>query len=164
MSIITADRFLRLLNCLRTEIIMQALLEQEELDDTSNDDTAPGSKSKDEASLSTIAQPKLRMMRSKWRPSLPKPADARAHSKSEAGQSLFMTEQSHAMLAKETAAVLDAYNKGTPASLQKFYAAKERIAREDASGPGSGGAGSPATPVVPQGQGYDASRDPRLRR
>ena len=98
---------------------------------------------------------------------MPKPADIRTHSKSEAGQPLFVTQPSHAVLARETAAVLEAYNKGAPASLQKFYAAKERIAREDANGPGSGGAGSPATPAAPavsQWQGYDASRDPRLRR
>ncbi len=64
-------------------------------------------------------------------------------------------------MARETAAKLDAYAKGTPASLGKFYAARERIAREAGVEAGGNGAGSPAVTQAPV---TDASRDPRLRR
>lgn len=99
-------------------------------------------------------------MRSKSRPGTPKPADARTVQKREATQSLFVTPQSHAELVRDTVAVLESYSKGTPESLKKFYLARERIAREDAVG-SRGGVGENAPPT---GQGYDASRDPRLRR
>jgi len=65
-----------------------------------------------------------------------KPPDARTL-RTEPPSSLFVPAQSHSSVAKETAAKLDGYAKGTPASLQKFYAARERIARE--AGQGAGG-------------------------
>ena len=110
-------------------------------------------------------------MRAKFRPGMPKPADARTSTlRTEPNSSLFVAQQSQSMLARETAATLDAYAKGTPASLEKFYAARERIAREAGQGAGGSGAGSPAVADqgaaggVAQAPRYDASRDPRLRR
>jgi hypothetical protein len=91
-----------------------------------------------------------------------KPPDARTL-RTEPPSSLFVQAQSHSTVARETAAKLDAYAKGTPASLGKFYAARERIAREAGLGAGSSGAGSPAVTVA-QPPLNDASRDPRLRR
>ena len=110
-----------------------------------------------------------------------KPPDARLALK-KSGNSLFVDQQSHATLAKETAAKLEAYAKGTPAALDKFYKARDRIKREEeqaAAGrlidtsvdPNNVGAGGPGlqrantAPVAPMAApGYDASRDPRLRR
>jgi len=89
-----------------------------------------------------------------------KPPDARTL-RVEPPSSLFVPAQSHSTVARETAAKLDAYARGTPASLQKFYVARERIAREVGVGAGCSGAGSPAVAQAPLN---DASRDPRLRR
>lgn len=104
----------------------------------------------------------------------------------EFGHSLFVEQESHAALAKETAAKLEAYAKGTPAALEKFYKVRERIRREEkdaeaarngggtsggALKTGDAGAGGPTAqlgdnalvePVA--APGYDASRDPRRRR
>ena len=105
-------------------------------------------------------------MRVKHRPGMPKPQDARTLLKPDAASSLFVPSQSHASVVRETAAKLDAYTKGTPAGLQKFYAAREMIAREDGRGGGSSSAGSPG--VGGQGGGAggggEVVRDPRLRR
>ena len=110
-----------------------------------------------------------------------KPPDARLALK-QPGNSLFVEQQSHAALVKETAAKLQAYAKGTPAALEKFYKARERIkrveeqaaaesfidTRKDPNNVGVGGPGlqrantAPVAPMV--APGYDASRDPRLRR
>lgn len=72
-------------------------------------------------------------MRTKYRPRLPKPPDARTlrPEPSSSSSSLFVSMQSQCSLARETAAKLDAYAKGTPASLGKFYAVRERVAREE---------------------------------
>ena len=93
---------------------------------------------------------------------------------------LFVEQQSHVALARETAAKLDAYAKGTPAALEKFRAVRERILKEEQGGAtseagtvvgaGTSEAGSssaqaatkPQTPIV-AATGYDASRDPRRR-
>lgn len=110
-------------------------------------------------------------MRAKYRPRLPKPPDARTV-KNEG--SLFLSQEEdrldHALVTKETLGALDEHAKNSQASLGKFYAAGEMIAREEGRGVGSGGAGSPtilalrtAGSSVPAGSG-DASRDPRLRR
>ena len=110
-----------------------------------------------------------------------KPPDARIALKKR-GNPLFVEQQSHATLAKDAAAKLQAYNKGTPAALDKFYEARERIKREeeraaaaslidtpmDPNDVGTGGLSlqrantAPVAPMV--APGYDASRDPRLRR
>ena len=91
-----------------------------------------------------------------------KPPDARTLG-TEPPSSLFVPAQSHSTVARETAAKLDAYARGTTASLQKFYVARERITWEAGLGAGSSGAGSPAVTVA-QPPLNDASRDPRLRR
>ena len=110
-----------------------------------------------------------------------KPPDARIALK-KSGNSLFVEQQSHAALVKETAAKLQAYAKGTPAALEKFYKARERIKKEEEQAaaaslvdtrmdPSNAGVGGPGlqrvntAPVAPMAApGYDASRDPRLRR
>lgn len=115
-------------------------------------------------------------MRSKWR-SLnkdEKPPRARVSTKN-AGNGLFVEQQSHVSLARETAAKLDAYAKGTPAALERFRAVRERILKEE-QGIGNKEAGTvveagsssaqvatkPQAPLV-AATGYDASRDPRRR-
>ena len=121
-------------------------------------------------------------MRSKWRPAIAdaKPIDARVALK-KSGHSLFVEQQSHAALVKETTAKFEQYEKGTPTALKKFKAIRELIKKEEeeAAKKGSempldtsnGGAGSPGaqmTNSMPPGPmaapGYDASRDPRRRR
>lgn len=108
-----------------------------------------------------------------------KPPDARATLKS-SGNSLFVEPQSHAALARETVAKLEAYAKGTPAALERFYKVRERIRREEQGAAtiglstsveaGNPWAGSPSLPIASNPQvltaaaiGYDASRDPRRR-
>ena len=121
-------------------------------------------------------------MKAKWKPKSrdEKPPDARAAMK-RSGNSLFVEQESHIALVKETVAQLEAYEKGTPAALKKFYEARERIKKEEQEaassgkgppmGTGNAGAASPSAPVagsapvVPMAApGYDASRDPRRRR
>lgn len=118
-------------------------------------------------------------MKSKWKPKSrdEKPPDARAAMK-KSGNSLFVEQDSHIALVKETVAKLEAYEKGTPAALKKFYEARERIKKEEQEAASSGKGppmdtvnASPSAPVagnapvVPMAApGYDASRDPRRRR
>lgn len=110
-------------------------------------------------------------MHTKFRPGMPRPSDARTL-KTESGSSLFLDVQSHASITGEAAAKLDAYAKGTPKALEKFYAAREMIAREEEMGGEGGGGGAGPPGVVGQGGGAGAlhgglgevSRDPRLRR
>lgn len=121
-------------------------------------------------------------MKSKWRPKSKedKPTDARAALR-KSGNSLFVEQESHVALVTETVSKLEAYEKGTPAALKKFYEARERIKKEEqeiaSNGKGqlvdisSAGAVGPSAqvagnaPVAPMAApGYDASRDPRRRR
>ena len=95
-----------------------------------------------------------------------------------------MEQQSHAALVKETVEKLEAYDKGTPAALEKFMKVRERIRKEEEEAAKAGGgakvntsnvgAGSPSgqaasnAPTAPMATpmaapGYDASRDPRRR-
>lgn len=133
----------------------------------------------------SVRQPDLAAMRSKCRKDSDgkcfKPPDARLALK-KAGDPLFLEQQSHAALVKENTAKLQAYAKGTPAALEKFYKVRERIKRKeeqaaagsridtpmDSNNVGVGGPGhqraniAPVAPMV--APGYDASRDPRIRR
>ena len=162
----------------REQIILQALAEKQELDNSISDNSTY-------KVAESVRQPDLAAMRSKCRRDaegkLLKPPNALLTLK-KSGNSLFVEQQSHAVLVKEAAAKLQAYAKGTPTALDKFYKARERIRKEeeqaaagslidtpmDPNNVGLGGPGlqeSNTAPVAPMvTPGYDASRDPRLRR
>ena len=159
------------LNLCREQIIIQALDDKQELDNSITGNS--GYKVAD-----SVRQPDLAALRSKCRKDIEgkclKPPDARLALK-QPGNSLFVEQQSHAALVKETAAKLQAYAKGTPAALEKFRKARERIKREEQAAAESfidtrkdpnnvGGPGLQRANTAPVASGYDASRDPRLRR
>ncbi|KAL8794064.1 MAG: hypothetical protein Q9195_003364 [Heterodermia aff. obscurata] len=168
----------------KEQIVLQALAEKQELDKSLSD-------KKSYKVAGSVRQPDLAAAGSKCRKDNSgkcfKPVDARVALKKR-GDPLFVEQQSHAALVKEAAAKLQAYAKGTPVALEKFYKARERIKKEeeqaqaaaaslidtpmDPNVVGLGGAGyhrANIAPVAPMAApvatpGYDASRDPRLRR
>jgi len=158
----------RLLVVSRKNIIEQAIPEKNSAApiQTGNSTEAPSGSTSHIRDSNAIASE----LRSRWEPGSNKPTIKLARESPTVHQSSELPLSARGTLAGKAIARLDAYDKVSASSLDKFYKSKERSRRDSAQW-SAGGSGA-ATPVVGNGDprligrtmDYDASRDPRLRR
>lgn len=149
----------------RKKIIEQAILEK-----NSAASHQPGNSTETPSSDIYESNVIASALRSRWESGSDKPIIKSARESTLVPQSSELPLSVRGTLAGETIARLDAYDRISASSLDKFYKSKER-SRCDSAQWSAGGSGA-ATPVVGNGDprligrtaDYDVSRDPRLRR